>query len=318
MPKLGVRRALMVFGALQALSNSGYLLLALAGKSMTLLAVALAADWFCNGLGAAAFAAYQLSLCDRRFSATQFAIIASASTVLGRLFIAASVGSSRIRFGLRSSCSTIVGGRARRADGGVRPPYRTRRRHPRPHPPPSPKPSPGRSPRPLDRPGRAVAGGVVALAGQRNGGDRLIVRPLALPGNGGRVRGGIAAHGSALIVVPAVAVAAAALHAATELGGARGTDPGLQAHLVWVHWRRRVWSRRVASRGQQLGPGKEADADRLLGTGTLVAALDGAVAARLRDVAGAGVVLVVAVELRLALVADLLAASPQGSSSRER
>ena len=86
-PKLGVRRSLFIFGVLQALTNSGYLILALAGRpSMMLLGVAVGIDWFCNGMAAAAFAAYQLSLCNKRYSATQFAIIASASTVLGRLF----------------------------------------------------------------------------------------------------------------------------------------------------------------------------------------------------------------------------------------
>ena len=86
-PKLGVRRSLFIFGVLQALTNSGYLILALAGRpSMMLLGVAVGIDWFCNGMAAAAFAAYQLSLCNRKYSATQFAIIASSSTVLGRLF----------------------------------------------------------------------------------------------------------------------------------------------------------------------------------------------------------------------------------------
>lgn len=85
-PKLGVHRSLIAFGILQALTNSGYLAIALVGKNTALLGLAVAIDWFCNGLAAAAFAAYQISLCNRRYSATQFAIIASASTVLGRLF----------------------------------------------------------------------------------------------------------------------------------------------------------------------------------------------------------------------------------------
>ena len=83
-PLLGVRRALLVFGVLQALMNAGYLALALVGHNAFLLYAAVGADWFCGGLATAAFAAYQLSLCSKRFSATQFAIIASASTLLGR------------------------------------------------------------------------------------------------------------------------------------------------------------------------------------------------------------------------------------------
>ena len=84
--KLGVHRSLIGFGVLQALTNSGYFVIAVVGKNTALLGVAVAIDWFCNGLAAAAFAAYQISLCNKRYSATQFAIIASASTVLGRLF----------------------------------------------------------------------------------------------------------------------------------------------------------------------------------------------------------------------------------------
>jgi PAT family beta-lactamase induction signal transducer AmpG len=86
-PKLGVRRSLLLFGILQALTNSGYIALAIVGKSHLLLISAIVIDWGCGGMGAAAFAAYQISLCSKRFSAFQFALIASASTVLGRLFV---------------------------------------------------------------------------------------------------------------------------------------------------------------------------------------------------------------------------------------
>ena len=81
---LGVRRALLGFGVLQALMNTGYLLLAIYGAHYWLMAVAVTADWFCGGMATAAFTAYQLSLCSKRFSATQFAIIASCSALLGR------------------------------------------------------------------------------------------------------------------------------------------------------------------------------------------------------------------------------------------
>ncbi|HEY0710821.1 MAG TPA: AmpG family muropeptide MFS transporter, partial [Polyangia bacterium] len=59
-------------------------LIAIYGKNTILLTVAITADWFCGGMAQAALAAYQISLCSKRFSATQFALIASATTVLGR------------------------------------------------------------------------------------------------------------------------------------------------------------------------------------------------------------------------------------------
>jgi PAT family beta-lactamase induction signal transducer AmpG len=82
---LGVRRSLLILGVLQALMNTGYLALSIYGKSHLLLVVAIAADWFCAGAAQAAFSAYHLSLCSKRFSATQYALIAAAATVLGRL-----------------------------------------------------------------------------------------------------------------------------------------------------------------------------------------------------------------------------------------
>ena len=82
---LGVRRSLLIFGILQALMNVGYLALSIYGKSHILLVVAIAADWFCAGAAQAAFSAYHLSLCSKRYSATQYALIASAATLLGRL-----------------------------------------------------------------------------------------------------------------------------------------------------------------------------------------------------------------------------------------
>jgi PAT family beta-lactamase induction signal transducer AmpG len=64
--------------------NTGYLALSVLGKSHALLIGAVAADWFIGGISTAAFAAYQMSITSKRFSATQFALIASAATVLGR------------------------------------------------------------------------------------------------------------------------------------------------------------------------------------------------------------------------------------------
>jgi len=59
--------------------------LALHGKSHATLIVAIILDNLCNGLGTAAFVAWLMSLCDERYSATQYALLTSASTILGRL-----------------------------------------------------------------------------------------------------------------------------------------------------------------------------------------------------------------------------------------
>jgi len=88
--RLGVRRALLWFGAAQALANAGYVLLALSGPSYLALAAAIGIDNLFNGLGTAAFVAYLMSICHKEYSATQYAVLTSASTVLGRAMNAVS------------------------------------------------------------------------------------------------------------------------------------------------------------------------------------------------------------------------------------
>jgi len=81
----GLRRSLLVFGILQAVANASYALLAWVGKDHTLLVLAIGLDNLMNGLGTAAFVALLMSLCDHRFTAMQYALLSSASTVPGRL-----------------------------------------------------------------------------------------------------------------------------------------------------------------------------------------------------------------------------------------
>jgi len=83
--KLGVRKCLLTMGVLQAATNSGYLALAIVGKSLPLLISAIAIDNFCGGMATVAFSAFTMSLCNKSYSATQFALLTSASTIIGRL-----------------------------------------------------------------------------------------------------------------------------------------------------------------------------------------------------------------------------------------
>jgi PAT family beta-lactamase induction signal transducer AmpG len=82
--KLGVRKALLLFGILASATNSGYLALSIVGKSHALLAAAIGIHNLCSGMAEAAFMAFIMSLCNKSFSATQFALLSSASTVVGR------------------------------------------------------------------------------------------------------------------------------------------------------------------------------------------------------------------------------------------
>jgi PAT family beta-lactamase induction signal transducer AmpG len=53
---------------------------------MLMLCVAIAAEYFCNGMAIAAFTVLLMNLCDPRYTATQFALL-SALAAIGRVFI---------------------------------------------------------------------------------------------------------------------------------------------------------------------------------------------------------------------------------------
>jgi PAT family beta-lactamase induction signal transducer AmpG len=85
MAKSGLVRSLLIFGVLQAVSNLGFVALALAGKSSTVLTAAVVIENVTGGMGTAAFVALVMSLCDPRYTATQFALLSSLEA-LGRVF----------------------------------------------------------------------------------------------------------------------------------------------------------------------------------------------------------------------------------------
>ncbi|NOY90482.1 MAG: AmpG family muropeptide MFS transporter [Deltaproteobacteria bacterium] len=84
--RLGLRRALLIFGVLQAMANLLYAWLAHVGQSHLLLVTAIGVDNLMNGLGTAAFVALLMSLSDHRYTAFQYALLSSAMSVVGRLF----------------------------------------------------------------------------------------------------------------------------------------------------------------------------------------------------------------------------------------
>jgi PAT family beta-lactamase induction signal transducer AmpG len=74
---LGINRSLWVIGVLQALSQLGYYALARFGASWPLLVAATIAENVVYGMVGAAFIAFLMSICSRRFSATQYALLSS-------------------------------------------------------------------------------------------------------------------------------------------------------------------------------------------------------------------------------------------------
>ena len=84
--KLGLFRSLLVFGLLQAVSNLSFMLLAWTGKNYPVMIAAVAFENVAGGMGTAAFVALMMSLCDHRYTATQYAAL-SAMASLGRVFV---------------------------------------------------------------------------------------------------------------------------------------------------------------------------------------------------------------------------------------
>jgi len=76
--RMGLFRALLLFGVLQALSNAGFLWLATSdapGRSQ--IAIVIAVESLCTGLVAAGFVAFLMACCERRYSAFQYALLTS-------------------------------------------------------------------------------------------------------------------------------------------------------------------------------------------------------------------------------------------------
>jgi PAT family beta-lactamase induction signal transducer AmpG len=77
MVKLGLLRSMLLFGALQAVSNLLYFALAQAGRDFPLMIAATAIDNLAGAMGNVASVALIMALCNVRFGAFQFAILST-------------------------------------------------------------------------------------------------------------------------------------------------------------------------------------------------------------------------------------------------
>lgn len=89
--RVGIPRALLVGGILQAVTNLLFAAQAQVGHHVGMLTVAIGADGFTGGLAASAFVAYLSSLCRKGFSATQYALLTSLMA-LGRTLLSSGSG----------------------------------------------------------------------------------------------------------------------------------------------------------------------------------------------------------------------------------
>lgn len=80
----GLFRALWVLGALQAVSNLGYMAAAMAPHRWAVYGASMV-ESFCSGLGVAAFLAFLMRICDAKQAATRFAILSAVSMLARNL-----------------------------------------------------------------------------------------------------------------------------------------------------------------------------------------------------------------------------------------
>jgi PAT family beta-lactamase induction signal transducer AmpG len=77
MLRIGINRSLWVFGFLQAISTAGFAILARLGHSLPALSGVIAFENLTGGMGTAAYAAFMGSITNKKFTATQYALLSS-------------------------------------------------------------------------------------------------------------------------------------------------------------------------------------------------------------------------------------------------
>ncbi|HYA41427.1 MAG TPA: MFS transporter [Syntrophobacteraceae bacterium] len=75
--RIGINRSLWVFGFLQAVAGFSFAALALIGKSYPAMIASIGLENICGGMGDAALFAFMISLCEKRFTVTQYALLTS-------------------------------------------------------------------------------------------------------------------------------------------------------------------------------------------------------------------------------------------------
>ena len=75
MLRLGISRSLWIFGFLQALSTAGFAVLAFMGHRITALGFIIGFENLSGGMGTAAFMAFMASITNKKFTATQYALL---------------------------------------------------------------------------------------------------------------------------------------------------------------------------------------------------------------------------------------------------
>jgi len=89
---LGMKRSVLLALVLMAVSNLSFAWLAAAGHSNALLGFTIGFENLASGLGGVVVVAYLSALCNLSFTATQFALLSAAASVVGRMLTGTTAG----------------------------------------------------------------------------------------------------------------------------------------------------------------------------------------------------------------------------------
>jgi len=90
--QIGMKRSVLISLVLMGVSNLSFAALAAAGHSNLGLAATIGFENFASGVGGVVVVAYFSALCDLRFTATQYALISAAASVVGRVLTGTTAG----------------------------------------------------------------------------------------------------------------------------------------------------------------------------------------------------------------------------------
>jgi MFS transporter, PAT family, beta-lactamase induction signal transducer AmpG len=97
--KMGMKRSVLLSLILMGVSNATFAFLAMAGHSNYGLAACIGFENFASGIGGVVVVAYFSALCNLQFTASQYALISAAASVVGRVLTGTTAGALVEEFG---------------------------------------------------------------------------------------------------------------------------------------------------------------------------------------------------------------------------
>ncbi|GAA4744072.1 muropeptide MFS transporter AmpG [Sphingomonas daechungensis] len=112
--RLGMKRSVFISLILMAVSNFSFALLAASGHSNLGMAGAIGFENIASGIGGVTVIAYFSALCDLRFTASQFALISAAASIVGRFLTGTTAGAlidamGYVNFYLMTTAAAVPG-----------------------------------------------------------------------------------------------------------------------------------------------------------------------------------------------------------------